>query len=562
MKNLDAKVYDITNIRKKAGYFFIAVLAFHPLLVFSIGDILGNETFKITLLSSLIVLCPITYGFFKGFNRAGNDALFRHLVATAFISLISILVFQTRGGWQIDMHMYYFASFAMLGFFCDYKVIFSAALLTAIHHLVFNFFFPYAVFPEASFFRVVLHAVIVIVECGTLIYLINYIQKIIKANFESITLTREYIEREQAFEIERMKAKQEVEDKEKESQIQNEIEMILVQFMDLYLTKRIPLDEKDGFVRRLAVRVNDIMAALDETVTGISEVMNKAAKGDLSKKIETTCKGTFIDLKDSINQTLTNIQKVIDQAHVIAEGIVEGAYKLDQHNNEVSQTIDKQLSEFNTFLDSIDHVTNELKSTSEHAQEVKTLASQNKKIAIDANAIVQDSIQGLNKISKSSENIVSIIALIENITFQTNLLGLNASVEAARAGEQGKGFAVVANEVKNLADQSSTASKEIKKLIHESSQDVQRGVMLVGNTNGSFEKILTITGTVSNVLEVIASKAVSQVENIVQAQDYIKKIEDINRKNIHLIELNKEISSDFKYQINELNTLISWFKVR
>jgi methyl-accepting chemotaxis protein len=109
-------------------------------------------------------MVPVGLALKLGISRAGDNAIFRQLTAGSLVALISLLVYQMRGSWQIDMHMYYFANFAMLAFFCDPFVILSAAALTAVHHLLLNFTFSYAIFPEASFYRVLLHAAIVIIE--------------------------------------------------------------------------------------------------------------------------------------------------------------------------------------------------------------------------------------------------------------------------------------------------------------------------------------------------------------------------------------------------------------
>ena len=189
---------ELSKIRQKASFFYVWFLLCHPPLVLFAGWFSGNSCLYETIISFFISAVPVALALKLGIAKAGDSKTFRYLTASSIIALTSLLVYQMRGSWQIDMHMYYFANFAMLTFFCDPLVILSAALLTAIHHLLLNFSFSYAVFPEASFIRVVLHAVIVIVECGILIVLTNYLCDLIKRNHVSMKALQESMEKEKA----------------------------------------------------------------------------------------------------------------------------------------------------------------------------------------------------------------------------------------------------------------------------------------------------------------------------------------------------------------------------
>jgi methyl-accepting chemotaxis protein len=432
-------------------------------------------------------------------------------------------------------------------------------LVTAVHHLVLNFLFPYAVFPEASFVRVILHAILVIFESATLILLTKHICDAMAESENALIKTKEYEEKEKEKQALLLKTKAFDEANEKEKEIQEEISIILNQLLELDLTKRIPIHNKKGFVLSLTIGVNNLMDALHTTVTEISKVMDSAAQGDLSKRIEEDCPGSFSNLKENINATLDKIKNIMDSAAEITNSISVDTDEMNSKNFEVSNSITKQLSNLKNFVQSLNIISKDLSDTSTDAQQAQKLASENQEIAHDANVMSQESIKGLKNISSSSENIASIISVIDSIAFQTNLLGLNASVEAARAGENGKGFAVVAEEVKKLADKSSAASKEIKILVEESKHDVYHGVDLVENTSVAFEKIVVVTDQVSTVLEKIASKSSSQVDSVNKANTFIREIEEINENNVLMIERNKEISSNFKNQIKQLNSLISWF---
>ena len=558
MNIAEHNILNLSTIRQKAAQYFIYILMAQPFvilacyLVFNLG---GISEFWLAL---GIVLCPVLYGLQKGYVDAGNDPLFRHLTGTSYIAVVSLLVFISRGAWQIDIHMYYFAVLAMLAFFCDPFVILSAAGITAAHHLVLNFLFPYAVFPEASFLRVVLHAVIVILESSALILLTKYIQDIFSRNEDSINHIKKLIENKQQFE--NLRTKEAKAAKSKEEEMQQNVSSILDQLVALDLKSRIPVNDKEGFILTIATSVNNLLNALDETVVDISSVMNGAANGDLSKKVTTDCKGSFQDLKTHINSTLEKIKNIIESVSSVTQLIANQADEMGDKNIDVEKSIREQLASIKIFVKSLDAISKDLMNTSEDAKKARTLALQNQSIAQRAKAKSHECIDGFKNIAESSENISTIVSVIDGIAFQTNLLGLNASVESARVGEQGKGFSVVAKEVKELADKSSAASKEIKALITKGRQDVQLGVQLVEDSSHSFEEIASVIDNVSIVLEDIADKSSKQVDNVVNANSLIRQIEHLNVKNVINVERNKEISLDLKKKTKDLDQLISWFK--
>ncbi len=544
---------ELSKIRQKASFFYVWFLLCHPPLVLFAGWFSGNSCLYETIISFFISAVPVALALKLGIAKAGDSKTFRYLTASSIIALTSLLVYQMRGSWQIDMHMYYFANFAMLTFFCDPLVILSAALLTAIHHLLLNFSFSYAVFPEASFIRVVLHAVIVIVECGILIVLTNYLCDLIKRNHVSMKALQESMEKEKAQrELEKQqeeKNKKEHSLKEKEKEIYAEIETILSQLSDLELSRRIPLQGKEGFILKLVTGINQVMESISNTVMDISHVIQAVAKGDLSAQITAECRGTFSDLKQDINKTLETLKNVVSGISEVTMTVTKGAEDISNKSEEILESMQHQSEKIHDAVITMEQVSSLINENNQNVEHAKELSQTNKEITDNANAIVDEAIDGLQRISDSSENISNITNVIDEIAFQTNLLSLNASVEAARAGEAGKGFAVVASEVRSLADRSSKASKEIKALISKSKEEVVLGAASVNNTGKALKNIAEVTNDSSESIQKIAVSSLEQSSGLMTINNLVKEIDQLNAINRSLIENNKKISYLFKEQI-------------
>lgn len=182
-------------------------------------------------------------------------------------------------------------------------------------------------------------------------------------------------------------------------------------------------------------------------------------------------------------------------------------------------------------------------------------------IAGSGGKISDQMVATMDDISHSSKRMIEITGIIEGIAFQTNILALNAAVEAARAGEQGRGFAVVASEVRNLAQRSASASKEIKELIDESMQKIQTGSSLTSNVGGAMREIITTTEKVTSVMGEIASASQEQRAGILQVNDAVTLMDEVTQQNAALVEEAAAAAASLETQTTTLVSALSVFKL-
>ncbi len=213
------------------------------------------------------------------------------------------------------------------------------------------------------------------------------------------------------------------------------------------------------------------------------------------------------------------IRELVMQVRGTAVSVANASHQLAAAAEHLSSGSQQQASSLEETAASLEEITSTVKQSSEHARQVKQLALDSQQTAVRGGDVVSSAVASMGEIASASKRIAEIIAVVDEIAFQTNLLALNAAVEAARAGEHGRGFAVVAAEVRNLAQRSSMAAKEIKTLIHESVQKVEAGSDLV---NRSGATLLDIVASVKQVTDVVAEIAAA-------AQEQASGIEQVNR---------------------------------
>jgi len=202
-----------------------------------------------------------------------------------------------------------------------------------------------------------------------------------------------------------------------------------------------------------------------------------------------------------------------------------------------------------------------VRNNADNAKEANKLAANARCTAEHGGEVVSRAVQAMEKINNSSNKIAEIIGVIDEIAFQTNLLALNASVEAARAGEQGRGFAVVATEVRNLAGRSATAAKEIKELIQDSMKKVQAGTSLVNESGKTLDEITDGVKKVSDIISKIDAVSIEQTTGIDQVNRAMTSMDEMVQQNAMLAEKTSIASGTMQDKVQELESLMQFFKV-
>jgi methyl-accepting chemotaxis protein len=209
----------------------------------------------------------------------------------------------------------------------------------------------------------------------------------------------------------------------------------------------------------------------------------------------------------------------------------------------------------------MEEMTSTVKQNADNAKQANQLAIEAREVANAGDAVTGQAVEAMGEINKSSKRIADIITVIDEIAFQTNLLALNAAVEAARAGEHGRGFAVVAAEVRNLAQRSATAAKEIKGLINESLQRVSDGTELVNQSGKTLGEIMTSVKRVTDIIAEISAASQEQATGVDQVNRAIIKMDAMTQQNAALVEEGTSASQSLKEQARELNARVASFRM-
>jgi len=345
------------------------------------------------------------------------------------------------------------------------------------------------------------------------------------------------------------------EQKDAERQIQSLIENAVQGELDT----RIDAAKYQGFLKNLGVGINDLMDAVVQPMQEAQRVIKALSIGDLTEQMEGEYSGEFAELRNSINETNEVLAKTVDQIVSGAENILTSSDEISRGNSDLSQRTEEQASSLEETASSMEEMTSTVKQNADNAKEANQLAIAAREQAEKGGEVVQKAVSAMGEINTSSKKIADIIGVIDEIAFQTNLLALNAAVEAARAGEQGKGFAVVAAEVRNLAQRSAGAAKEIKGLINESVERVDEGSRLVDDSGKTLEEIVNGVKKVSDIIAEISAAAQEQTAGIEEVNRAISQMDEMTQQNAALVEEATAASESMNEEAQDMNDLMDFF---
>jgi methyl-accepting chemotaxis protein len=318
---------------------------------------------------------------------------------------------------------------------------------------------------------------------------------------------------------------------------------------------------KQGYTKTLSELLNQLSDVTDTGLRDVMRVANALAEGDLTQSITQDYPGLFGQTKDGVNATVENLKKLVDEIKVAVEGINTGSKEIAQGNQDLSQRTEEQASSLEETASSMEELTSTVKQNAENAKQANQLAIGASDVAGKGGAVVGQVVDTMASINESSRKIVDIISVIDGIAFQTNILALNAAVEAARAGEQGRGFAVVAAEVRNLAQRSAAAAKEIKTLIGDSVDKVENGSKLVAQAGDTMEEIVTSIKRVTDIMAEISAASAEQSAGIEQVNQAITQMDEVTQQNAALVEEAAAAAESLEEQAQNLSQSVSVFKI-
>ncbi len=313
--------------------------------------------------------------------------------------------------------------------------------------------------------------------------------------------------------------------------------------------------------REMIAGLNKLMQTCQTGLDEVSVVMGRVAQGDLTARMQGSYQGAFERIKQDTNATVEQLTTIVGDIRQATDTINTGAREIAMGNADLSQRTEQQSSSLQQTASSMEELTATVKQNADNARQANQLADSASQIAAKGGAVVGQVVGTMEAISASSKKIVDIISVIDGIAFQTNILALNAAVEAARAGEQGRGFAVVATEVRNLAQRSANAAREIKGLIGDSVEKVGTGSKQVADAGSTMEDVVRSVKRVTDIMAEIAAASVQQSAGIEQVNQAVAQMDKSTQQNAALVEQASAAAQSMEEQAGSLSRTVSVFQL-
>ncbi|MDT7850757.1 methyl-accepting chemotaxis protein [Methylophilus sp. VKM B-3414] len=387
----------------------------------------------------------------------------------------------------------------------------------------------------------------------------------------------------------------------------NDADMLSQAAVDGRLTTRADASKHNGDFRKIVEGVNNTLDSVIGPLNVAANYVDRISKGDIPERITDHYNGDFNELKNNLNTCIEAVNLLVNDANQLAEAAKEGRITVradvDKHNGDfrkiiagVNNTLDmivepiiavteavetittaaneissgnsdlsarteQQASSLEETAASMEQLASTVKQNADNAKQANQLALTASGVAVKGGQVVNEVVATMSAINESAKKIEDIISVIDGIAFQTNILALNAAVEAARAGEQGRGFAVVAGEVRNLAQRSASAAKEIKELITDSVNKTTEGTKLVENAGNTMEEVVSSVQRVADIISEISAASTEQTTGIDQVNQAVTSMDETTQQNAALVEEAAAAAESLVDQANQLADVISQFKL-
>jgi methyl-accepting chemotaxis protein len=326
-------------------------------------------------------------------------------------------------------------------------------------------------------------------------------------------------------------------------------------------SRRITKAYEDDDLRRFASGVNELVENVDRGVSEVRRVIASLSHADLTQEMTGHFQGDFAELQANVNGAMLTLRSTMTGILSTAGAITGNSRELSAAADQLAHRTEQQAASLEETAAALEEITTTVKASTTRAIEASEIVREAKDSADKSGDIVQNAISAMGRIEQSSQKISQIISVIDEIAFQTNLLALNAGVEAARAGEAGRGFAVVAQEVRELAQRSANAAKEIKMLINASTGEVKGGVSLVLSTGDVLSEIKDLVNRVNDHVVSIARAAQEQSTALGEINTSVNQMDQMTQQNAAMVEETTAASQVLASEATQLQTALSQFHI-
>ncbi|MCF6369423.1 HAMP domain-containing methyl-accepting chemotaxis protein [Rhizobium halophilum] len=326
-------------------------------------------------------------------------------------------------------------------------------------------------------------------------------------------------------------------------------------------SKRIDKQFGDESLDNFARNVDQLLTAVEVGVSETGRVARSLAQGDLTQQMSGNFRGAFAELQANVNAAVESLRDAMQSVRGSTSTISGGSNELSSATNDLSKRTEQQAAALEETSAALDQITAVVRTSTERAQEATVMVSEAKESAVQSGAVVRNAVEAMERIEQASREIAQITNVIDEIAFQTNLLALNAGVEAARAGEAGKGFAVVAQEVRELAQRSAAAAKDIKGLITKSGEEVAGGVRLVQKTGEALSEIESRVLRINDHIHSIAIAAKEQATGLQEVNTAINQMDQVTQQNAAMVEETSAATQKLSSEASGLFSMVSRFNI-
>ena len=490
---------------------------------------------------------------------------FRFMAVSAIMAQIIGLLIALRGHpWQVDVHMAFFAALALCALMYDIRAILLGTALVAVHHLALGLMVDELVFyGGGGFGRVLVHAVILVLEAAGLVWLTLNTQRLLslarrssdEANAQSakVQSLAEAAEHERSSAAEQRRTMLE--------RLQVSFGRVLSQAAAGDFGQRVPADFGDPTLNQLAADANGLVETVERGLGEVGDVLAALAQSDLTQRVTGNYQGAFGKLGDDTNAVADRLTTIVQNLGATSGALRGATGEILSGVNDLSERTTRQAAAVEETSAAVEQLLATVSSNAQRARDAQTKAESMSVVAAQSGEVMSEAKSAMERISASSASISNIISLIDDIAFQTNLLALNASVEAARAGDAGKGFAVVAVEVRRLAQSAANASTEVKTLVQQSAAEVGAGSTLVLKASERLQEVVEGVRTSAQLIGQITSASEKQSMALSEVTGAVRQIDEMTQQNAALVEQTNAAIEQTEGQAAELDAAIRSFKV-